>query len=774
MGTSAIQEFNNDIYVRGDLNVYICGKINPNSRNYEDIFNYNIVQLLFNTFVNEGKIRANNFENYIYPYVFRKLEKPKDQKTNVKKEYNAFLFFNNVDEIFSKILIEEHLYEEDLKNKNNNVIIYFGNENYIENSLENLSQISQETLPFLITIKNISNYSEELKYINYIPNINAIWNSLSNQISNNQLSEMCQKALFNYILTKLHRIDMYYNQLGFNYNMLNPFNETHYKIKTNLTIAVVGYSGCGKSTLINLLFNELVSKTSSSAKDITTKCSEYYLPINNANSENLGQIRFLDFPGITEQKYYENVVEPEINKKIEEYKKTREQIDIALFFIPSGIEREFTETGLKLVNLLHEKKIRIIFIINGPVNSLILEQKKNKLKNTIKNNEILYDDFSNLINTDFCQFYQLINKNGLLKVIDKIIETIEIKIPNFEVEDITINNYNEKLLLLKNSTRLFELYENMSDMKESIKQKAKLAVFGFSALSCGTSALSMLVPLVDAAASIAYQVAMVYSIFSIYELDANDYKIANIILSGGNTIELEDNYRNINGNNDNRINPNDEVVNGNIREGLGDAAKVAVFAGKCGLQSVAKEEASKIVIQKSIETVVKESVGVGTLKYSLFSGCSLKAATSVAVSHSVEKIAIESTKELAEQSIIQGTKTFAAQVSKEAIVSASTEGLGVAVNYGSKETIKTVTEQIVVQQGGKAWLVNLGKAVPFIGAGISAIMNTYSTAKIGTKLVNKLDKEFDNNRQRKVDIIKGKVYGLYNIIEQFYIMFINC
>ena len=140
----------------------------------------------------------------------------------------------------------------------------------------------------------------------------------------------------------------------------------------------------------------------------------------------------------------------------------------------------------------------------------------------------------------------------------------------------------------------------------------------------------------------------------------------------------------------------------------------------------------------------------------------------------MEKIAIESTKELAEQSIIQGTKTFAAQVSKEAIVSASTEGLGVAVNYGSKETIKTVTEQIVVQQGGKAWLVNLGKAVPFIGAGISAIMNTYSTAKIGTKLVNKLDKEFDNNRQRKVDIIKGKVYGLYNIIEQFYIMFINC
>ena len=64
---------------------------------------------------------------------------------------------------------------------------------------------------------------------------------------------------------------MYYNQLGYNLNMINPMNETYLKIKVHVTVALVGSSGCGKSTLINLIFNELVSRTSASAKDVTTK-----------------------------------------------------------------------------------------------------------------------------------------------------------------------------------------------------------------------------------------------------------------------------------------------------------------------------------------------------------------------------------------------------------------------------------------------------------------------------------------------------------------------
>ena len=45
-------------------------------------------------------------------------------------------------------------------------------------------------------------------------------------------------------------------------------------------------------------------------------------------------------------------------------------------------------------------------------------------------------------------------------------------------------------------------------------------------------------------------------------------------------------------------------------------------------------------------------------------------------------------------------------------------------------------------------------------------MNYYSTAKLGKRLVDKLVEEFENNQKRQVDLIKGRIYGLYNIIEQ--------
>jgi predicted GTPase len=115
--------------------------------------------------------------------------------------------------------------------------------------------------------------------------------------------------------------------------MINPMNEIYLKIKINVTIALVGYSGCGKSTLINLVFKELVAKTSTSATDVTTKCSEYYLPVNDSGDNDIGQIRLLDFPGISEDDNYHLVVEPEIKNKMKEYKDNMEQIDVALFLL---------------------------------------------------------------------------------------------------------------------------------------------------------------------------------------------------------------------------------------------------------------------------------------------------------------------------------------------------------------------------------------------------------------------------------------------------------
>jgi hypothetical protein len=104
----------------------------------------------------------------------------------------------------------------------------------------------------------------------------------------------------------------------------------------------------------------LVARTSTSSTDVTWKCSEYYLPIKETNKEEIGQIRILDSPGISEVENYEKVVK-EVKQKLQEYKNNMEQIDIALFFISNGNNREFTKSGLELINLLHEKKNKNYF-----------------------------------------------------------------------------------------------------------------------------------------------------------------------------------------------------------------------------------------------------------------------------------------------------------------------------------------------------------------------------------------------------------------------------
>ena len=97
MGSESSNEYNKDISIKGDINIYICGQINYNTGKVEDVMNYNIIKKIFKIFVNNGNIRANNFMKNIYPYEFRKLDKKQDDKQLTKgKNYNAFLFFNEV------------------------------------------------------------------------------------------------------------------------------------------------------------------------------------------------------------------------------------------------------------------------------------------------------------------------------------------------------------------------------------------------------------------------------------------------------------------------------------------------------------------------------------------------------------------------------------------------------------------------------------------------------------------------------------------------------
>ena len=757
---------NEDKNLSGDLNIYICGNINT-FLNCEDGFNfiasrnYYVLEQIFdkNNKAKSGNIQLQNGCEMYYQYELR-------QKIKDKKKYNAFLFFNKADEEFLDMLFD-HLFEIDHKNGNKNAVIFFGEENEIIKSINKLEEKSAETIPFLIIINN-SEYDDKLKYINYIPDLNKIKSILKEEnekASEDELSSLCEKGLINYINMKLFRIDMYYNQLGFNLNLINPMDETYLKIKVHITIGLLGYSGCGKSTLINLVFNQLVARTSASSVDVTKQCKEYYLPIKETDDEDVGQIRFIDFPGISEDKNYQNIVKPQLKKKLEEYKENMEQIDVALFFINNGNAREFNDTGLELVDLLKENNIKIIFVINGPINNAIKNAKKQKIRNQLGNKGVLDEDLKNVVYTNFFQNFKETEKAGISQIFENIIEAIQIKDQKFKVEEINVENYNEKLEHLSKCNRTFEHYSSMDSIKEKARLKANLSVAGYSALAFGSSAISLVIPVVDCALTIGYQVAMVYTIFNIYELKPKDYNIVNIIITGGCNIDKKEKKIEKKKADEDK-NENSEIIKGSVKEVLKDTSNGAIFAGQYGIKTVATKEAGKVVIEKTVQTVVTDTVEIAAIKSTANTMEALIVNTvEKTVTNSVEKLAIESSKQLVNTGLKEGTN-IAVNVAKEALVGVVAEGGEEVFLAGSKESIKTITETIIIKQGGKPWLINLGKAVPFIGAVLSAAMNTYSTAKLGKRLVDKFDEEFDDNQQRQVDLIKGIIYGIENVIEQ--------
>ena len=95
-------DFSADSMIKGDLNIYICRNINYNSGKLEDVINYNILKKIFNNLEGNGKIVSEKFINKIYPYEYRKLDrKIGNIEKKERKIYNAFLFYNKVNEMFS-------------------------------------------------------------------------------------------------------------------------------------------------------------------------------------------------------------------------------------------------------------------------------------------------------------------------------------------------------------------------------------------------------------------------------------------------------------------------------------------------------------------------------------------------------------------------------------------------------------------------------------------------------------------------------------------------
>ena len=132
----------------------------------------------------------------------------------------------------------------------------------------------------------------------------------------------------------------------------------------------------------------------------------------------------------------------------------------------------------------------------------------------------------------------------------------------------------------------------------------------------------------------------------------------------------------------------------------------------------------------------------------------------------VKTVAVESVKEIIEAGVKEGASAVATNVAKLAVAEVAKEGTEGIVTVGAQESIKRITEEIAVKQGGNVSLINLGKCVPFIGAALSGIIISTSTALLGNQIINKFDEDFDKNRERNVKRIKSKIYGLNNVIVQ--------
>ena len=454
----------------GDLDIYICGNV----ERYSEIINsiFTIKSRSLNNTINLKGINEEYYNKGQYEYEYLKLlNKTKNIKgENVENIYNAFLFPNIVNQEFADILFF-YLKEYDVHNKRKNVIISFGYENIILNSMTRLKSVTQESIPIVIIIDRNFIYDERLDYINYIPSFSTIKKNLIKENQNydrRTLNYLSRKCLITYIKTKLFRICAYYNEMGYKLNMINPLNDINAKIALHATIALVGDFGTWKSTLLNIVFNELVSKVNISSEDVTLKCSEYYLPVQtaNENDENIGQLRFLDFPGLNENKNY-ILVENEINSKLTEYKTNLEQIDIALFFIRNGQGRTINENHKKLIDLLSKNNIKILFIINGGVDKEDLSTVKQSLKNSIR---IIEKDYNNLIFTNNKKRPDLIKRDGISVIFQKILEIIQVNIINFNINTINNENYRTVLNNLYRTNRIFQIYENFEAMQESTKK----------------------------------------------------------------------------------------------------------------------------------------------------------------------------------------------------------------------------------------------------------------------------------------------------------------
>ena len=490
------------------LNVFICGNVNNE-------YNRRIIKELFPIIDKPVKFD----DTYLIFEKRKREEKIKEIKFDMN--WNCFILTQRLNSSLSEKLLKHIKNFSEKEKQFNNVILYFSDQNYNiliqrfqEEKINN--QIYEENLSFIIVFNNnIRDDTNKLNYLNYLPS------------SNSRLRDI------NIIRNKLISIDAYYNERG---SLYKEFLKNELPSLT-LKIILIGKLGSGKSTFINKSFGELVSKTSSDFKAVTSKCTEYLLPYV-LEERRKGRIMLIDTPGFEDDKSVKRVKEL-IENYIQKANDSKDVIHCALYFLNDGDRQQNIETNI--FDFLNDQKIETFFIINrshvqnSVTKSRIIHffQNENNIGNRVINVNLVQEELINSNNNSINEPHRYLPIFGINEVYRAIYDYLTPDIYNDELF-ISLRNakkIDDKLKILKEISIFFKQFNSIEDIKEGAHTYAKLIVTGFSIASCGAGFTP--IPLLDIPIVIGIQIGMILSLSALYGLSGKDYSLKDILLSDG-------------------------------------------------------------------------------------------------------------------------------------------------------------------------------------------------------------------------------------------------
>ena len=503
--------------IQSNLNIFICGSTLSNE-------NLNLVNNLFPEAKENIKLDGTDYD-------FR-IRRVKREEKQIKFSINwkCFILDKKLDLYLADKLLnyiisitESKKYKEE---NYHNVILYLSdesnNEKFItvkimekKGELSNDKALVEDKIPFLIIYNSLKRDDTNiLRHINFIPKLD-----IKKNIDN--------------IKNKLISIDAYYNEKGTLYKDLSKNIYTSLSIK----IILIGKVGAGKTTFLNTSFGELVSRSSSSMKSVTSKCIEYLLPYNLKDEKCGGRIMLIDTPGFNDEKSVTNVMTL-IETYTKKAKDSKDMVHCALFFLKEG-DRIYSYEE-QIFDFLFEQKIKVFFIVTRS----LFQESKTKLNIIDFFNKKINPE--NIINVNLVKEKTIISEeddeeeqivNIPIKGIKKVYKAIYNCLTPEIYNDLLFENLKnpktieDKLKILQKISFLFQEFNSIEDLKKGSHfiGNAIVATSSSFAGACGF----IPVPFVDIAPVIGIQISMILALAKTYGITKEKYKLKDIILSGG-------------------------------------------------------------------------------------------------------------------------------------------------------------------------------------------------------------------------------------------------